>query len=143
MNINIPPDSREWLFAPRDDQHEGALWSLGRYPPPCEIGDTIIFRFDGKAVARAKVARILKPGENDTVCHNGMRYLRGYKVVWLWATFEDKRFDNDWNPDVHTWRCKMCGHLHKKKTPGVPIRSCPHCGCRFEDRRYWEEVTRP
>lgn len=138
MNINIAPDSEDWLFAPRGDD-QACLWSLGRYPPPCEIGDTIIFRFDGAPVARAVVDQILKPGEHDTVCHNGKRFLRGYKVVWLQTSFEDMR-GKDWDPDVHWWKCKMCGRIHKKKTPGRPNRSCPHCGCRFEDRTYWEAV---
>lgn len=143
MNINIAPDSRDWLFADRGTD-QACLWSLGRYPPPCEIGDMIVFRFDGAPVARAKVHEILKPGEHDTVCHNGKRVLRGYKVVWLQSEFKDMR-GTGWDPDLHKWRCRMCGHVHAKKTPGVPKRSCPNCGCRFEDRSYWrpfeEEVA--
>lgn len=37
----------------------------------------------------------------------------------------------------HLWQCKMCSHLHAKLSAGVPKRSCPNCGCRFEDRNYW------
>jgi hypothetical protein len=89
MNVNIPPDSQAWLFAahPRD---EGALWSF-RYQPPVEVGGELVFRFDGEPVARARVHLILEPGDHDGPCHNGMRYLSGWKVVWQWADFEDLR----------------------------------------------------
>jgi hypothetical protein len=137
MNINIPPDSQAWLFGDHGDA-DGAKWSF-RYPPACEVGDTIVFRFDGKAVARAKVYAILPPGTLDGPAHHGKRYLSGHKVVWFWSSFEDMR-GTDWDPDVHLWKCQMCGHIYKKKSPGVPNRSCPHCGCRFEDRRFWQPV---
>ena len=128
MNINIPPDSEQWLFGDHGDA-DGAKWSF-KYRPPCEVGDPIIFRFGGKAVAKAIVHLILQPGELDGWAHHGKRYLSGHKVVWLWSTFTDMR-GSGWDPDVHKWRCRMCGRVHTKKTPGVPNRSCPNCGCRF------------
>ena len=91
MNINIPPDSEQWLFSDdtRDDS-DVALWSF-RYPPPCEVGDPLYFRFDGAIVARATVLEIRPPGELDGPSHHGRRNLTGHKVIWLWASFEDLR----------------------------------------------------
>ncbi len=89
MNINIPPDSEEWLFSDPGD-NDGGVWSF-RWPPPCEIGHTIIFRFNKVPVARAIVHDILQPGDHDGPCHNGRRYLSGHKVVWLWKDFVDIR----------------------------------------------------
>lgn len=92
MNINIPPDSQDWLFksAASADAGDGAFWSF-RYPPPCELNDPIYFRFDGTIVARACVYMIRPPGELDGMAHHGRRYLSGHKVVWLWMSFEDLR----------------------------------------------------
>jgi hypothetical protein len=89
LNINIPPDSEVWLFGARDDDH-ACLWSF-RYPPPCEVGDPLHFRFDGRLVARARVYSILKPGDHDTFSHHGKRFLQGHKVIWLQSDFEDLR----------------------------------------------------
>jgi hypothetical protein len=89
MNINIPPDSQQWLFALRGSDM-ACLWSF-RWPPPCQLGDPLFFRFDGRIVARARVRQILPPGEHDTFCHNGRRYLTGHKVVWHQDDFEDLR----------------------------------------------------
>lgn len=89
MNINIPPDSERWLFAGRT-LNMACLWSF-RYPPPCELGDELHFRFAGKLVARARVHLILAPGELDTFSHHGKRFLSGHKVIWLQEEFEDLR----------------------------------------------------
>lgn len=89
MNINIPPDSRAWLFGVPVDHC--ALWSLGRWRPKCEIGDPIHFRFDGQLVARARVDEICPPGTHDTISHHGLRDLRGWKVIWSQMSFEDLR----------------------------------------------------
>ena len=89
MNINIPPDSENWLFEPRGDD-QACLWSF-RWPPPSNVGDAIIFRFGGAVVARAIVYDILPPGERDTFAHHGKRFLTGHKVVWAQTTFEDLR----------------------------------------------------
>jgi hypothetical protein len=92
MNINIPPDSRDWLFsAPPTNNYTGRLWSLGRFRPKCDEGDALYFRFDGKIVARAKVHYIASPGRFNGVCHNGKRELKGWKVCWLNSSFEDLR----------------------------------------------------
>lgn len=140
MNINIPANSRSWLFQPHP-RDEGALWSLGRYPPACEVGEQLVFRFDGEAVARAVVHSILEPGDHDGVCHDGSRYLRGWKVVWMWSDFEDVR-GTSWDPDVHRWRCRMCGYVLSKKSPRLPNRVCPNCGCHFDGHaQRWEPLT--
>lgn len=95
MNLNIPPDSQAWLFAPRRDEDECAIWSLGRWQPPCEMGDPIYFRFDKKIVARAIVYLIIPPGEHDFITHHKKRYCTGWKIVWAWETFEDLRHQPD------------------------------------------------
>lgn len=89
MNINIPPDSEEWLFSTHDRQ-DGGLWSF-RWPPPCEVDDDLIFRFGGKIVAKGTVCEIRPPGELDGPAHHGRRMLRGWKVIWLWENFIDLR----------------------------------------------------
>lgn len=110
ININIPADSHQWLFADPNDRRPtaGRLWSLGRFPPKCKAGDDILFRFNGHAVAAAKVHEVYKPGLFDTISHNGARHLRGYKVTWLNRTFIDLRVFskcdflfacNDWYAD--------------------------------------------
>ena len=91
MNINIPGDSREWLFAEPADPNNGRLWSMGRYPPPVKAGDEILFRFDGDVVASAICHEVYKPGLFNTISHNGARDLRGYKCTWLNSTFVDLR----------------------------------------------------
>lgn len=91
MNINIPPDSQQWLFQNHDrSEGSGAIWSF-RWPPPCEIGDTLNFRFEGEIVATAIVDDIIPPGVCDGFAHHGKRYLQGHKVVWMWETFRDVR----------------------------------------------------
>lgn len=90
MNINIPPDSEGWLFADRGPR-DTCLWSFG-WPPPCEVGDDLVFRFGGRPVATAVVYAILPPGDPDTWSHHGRRRrLRGHKVVWLQSSFVDLR----------------------------------------------------
>src|SRR5437763_11964 len=39
------------------------------------------------------------------------------------------------------WRCRMCGFVFVKKSPGIPDRRCKNCGCHFEDlAARWKEV---
>lgn len=90
MNITTYRESDAWLFAKRSINHR-CLWSLGRYPPPVDVGDDLIFRTDGAPVARALCRRIYEPGEFDCMMHDGSRKLRGWKVLWYQPDFEDLR----------------------------------------------------
>lgn|GEM_PF-6029042 len=90
MNITIYKESFDWLFTPRGLRADG-IWSFGRHPPPVEIGDDLIFRQDGKPLARAICRQIYKPGERDVMQHDGSRELKGWKVLWYQYDFEDFR----------------------------------------------------
>lgn len=85
MNINVPEWARGEFW---DEPPEGAweFWSF-RFPPPCKVGDPLLFRFDGKVVARAKVAAIEPPGQSR--CEHSGRFASGWKVFWDPADFED------------------------------------------------------
>ncbi len=87
MNINVPQWARAEFW---DDVPEGSweFWSF-RFPPPCKVGDPLLFRFDGVAVARAVVARIEKPGQSE--CEGTGRFGNGWKVFWKPETFCDLR----------------------------------------------------
>jgi len=79
MNVNVPLYAQRHFFhCPPPGSRE--FWSF-RFPPPCEIGDEIIFRFDGRAVARAVVSEIEPPG----------RFRTDWKVFWDPSTFVDLR----------------------------------------------------
>ncbi len=90
MNINIPPDSREWLFAEKDED-SCCLWSLGRFRPVADVGGELIFRFDRQPVAIAVVMAVYPPGQKDCISHHGIRSLRGWKVIWSQLQFVDIR----------------------------------------------------
>lgn len=143
MNITVFANSFDLLFDVDRPAHAERLWSLGRFPKPVKAGNRLHFRWEGKIVARAICSRVSKPGEFDAVMHDGTRVLRGHKVHWKMGTFEDLRdkpnvvaqIEAAW---LHRWRCRMCNYVHTKKSPGVPQRSCPKCGC--QDRRYWHEL---
>jgi len=90
-HINIPPDSQSWLFSDPGDSGDGRLWSVGRFEPKCRAGDDLFFKFGGTVVAAATVHEVYQPGLFDGLCHNGMRYLSGWKVTWLNESFIDLR----------------------------------------------------
>jgi hypothetical protein len=89
VKINIPANEQAWLFDV--DPNCECCWSMGRYPPPCDIGDDLLFRFDGRLVARAICRGILKRGERYGRSHDVSRHLTGNKVVWWRSELEDFR----------------------------------------------------
>lgn len=89
MNINVPEFARDHFWEePPDGSWE--FWSF-RFPPPCKVGDKLIFKFDGIPMAEAVCARIEKPGESQ--CDATGRFERGYKVFWTPESFKELRGD--------------------------------------------------
>lgn len=83
MNINVP----KWAEAEFwDEPPEGTweFWSF-RFPPPCKVGDQLVFKMRGIVVARAVVAAIEQPGESE--CEHSGRFRSGWKVFWDPADF--------------------------------------------------------
>jgi len=93
MNVTVYPEAVKWLFAPPEKRAPGqeCLWSFGRHPPPCDIGDDLLFRLGEVPVGRAIVRDLYKPGEYDCEKFDGSRVLTGWKVAWLQRDFEDLR----------------------------------------------------
>jgi hypothetical protein len=86
MNINVPPDARQHFWAEPPDNTKEQFWAFSRFKPPCEPGDELIFRFDGKPVASAICSRIEKPGQSN--CVETGRFHNSWKVHWLISTFK-------------------------------------------------------
>jgi len=87
MNINVPEFARDHFWEePPEGFHE--FWSF-RFPPPCKVGDPLIFRFDKAAVASAIVDRIETPGLSE--CDGTGRFGKGHKVFWSPDSFVDLR----------------------------------------------------
>lgn len=83
MNINIP----QWAEAEFwDEPPEGSweFWSF-RFPPPCKVGDPLVFKMRGVVVARAVCAAIERPGQSK--CGHSGRFENGYKVFWAPESF--------------------------------------------------------
>jgi hypothetical protein len=87
MNVNVPPSARDHFW---EEPPPGSIefWSF-RFPPPCKVGDPLVFRFDGVPVARAIVHRIEKPGLSR--CERSGGFESGWKVYWLPDSFVDLR----------------------------------------------------
>lgn len=87
MNVNVPQWARGhfWEEPPKGSWE---FWSF-RFKPPCNIGDELIFKFDGVPVAKATVARVERPGQSS--CEATGRFLNGWKVFWKPETFIDLR----------------------------------------------------
>jgi hypothetical protein len=87
MNINVKPEARAHFW---QDNPDGTIefWSF-RYPPPCKVGDPLIFRFDGVPVAKATCCKIEGPGQSK--CEGTGRFGNGHKVFWQPETFKDLR----------------------------------------------------
>lgn len=94
MNINVPPQARDHFWEePPPGSHE--FWSF-RFPPPCKVGDELVFRFDGVIVAKAICLRIEKPGRS--VCDGTGRFGNGHKVYWAPESFCDCRAGTLFDP---------------------------------------------
>src|SRR4051812_23336374 len=87
MNINVPVLARDHFWEEPPDGHE-EFWSF-RFPPPCDVGDPLAFRFDGVVKATAIVSRIEPPGKSK--CETTGRFERGWKVFWDPTSFVDRR----------------------------------------------------
>ena len=87
MNVNVNEHARPHFWE-EPPQGSTEFWSF-RFPPPCKVGDELIFRFDKKPVAKAVVAKIEKPGES--ACEATGRFRSGWKVFWEPHTFVDLR----------------------------------------------------
>jgi hypothetical protein len=87
MNINVAPFARQhfWEEPPPGSEE---FWAF-RFPPPCKVGDPLVFRFDGAPVARAVVSRIEQPGR--TRCDGTGRFSSTWNVFWTPESFEDLR----------------------------------------------------
>jgi hypothetical protein len=87
MNINVGAEARGHFW---EEPPAGAVefWSF-RFSPPCKVGELLIFRFDGIAVATAIVDRIERPGHG--ACDSTGRFENGWKVFWRPETFNDLR----------------------------------------------------
>ena len=80
MKIHVPRADREYFWEP---PAEGAVnfWSFNS-KPRCRIGDELLFMFDGRAVARARVSGIERPG---------LPWRKGekeWRVFWHQKSFE-------------------------------------------------------
>lgn len=90
MNINIPEWARDHFWEEPPEGHM-EFWAF-RFHPPCKIGDELIFRFDGKPVAKAIVDEIEPPGQSE--CETTGRFEYRWKVFWTNESFIDLRDDN-------------------------------------------------
>lgn len=91
MNVNIPSPARDHFWEEPPPGHQ-EFWSF-RFRPPCEVGETLYFRFDKRVVATATVDRIEAPGKSS--CATTGRFSTGWKVFWEPETFIDKRNTKD------------------------------------------------
>ena len=87
MNITVPDWAMEHFW---EEPPEGSweFWSF-RFPPPCKIGDDLIFRHNKIPIARAMVAMIERPGQSS--CERTGKFKAGWKVYWLPESFKDLR----------------------------------------------------
>jgi len=87
MNINVPDWAMEHFW---EESPDGAweFWSF-RFPPPCKVGDELVFRQNKKPIARATVAMIEKPGQSS--CERTGKFKGGWKVFWSPDSFQDLR----------------------------------------------------
>lgn len=88
MNLTVYPNAKAWLLASKPAQLE-CHWSVGRWAPSVAVGDDLLFRFDGRVIARAICHEIYEPGAKRIPMFDGSRQLRGFLVSWLQRTFED------------------------------------------------------
>jgi hypothetical protein len=87
MNINVPAWARDHFW---EEPPAGSceFWGF-RFPPPCKVGDELVFKFDGVPVARAVVYQIVPPGM--TRCEQTGRFNTTHNVFWLPESFVDLR----------------------------------------------------
>lgn len=83
MNINVPQWAEDHFW---DEPPEGAceFWAF-RFPPPCKVGDPLVFKMRGVVVARAVCYEIELPGVSR--CSHTGAFGPTYKVFWKPETF--------------------------------------------------------
>jgi len=87
MKINVPEAARDHFWEePPPDTIE--FWSF-RFPPPCKVGDPLLFCFDKQVVATAVVDHFERPGQSK--CEATGRFGGGWKVFWMPESFRDLR----------------------------------------------------
>lgn len=84
MKINVPPHARAHFW---EEPPPGAMefWAF-RFRPRCQIGEELIFLFDGRPVARAVVAGIEPPRISQ--CEGTGKFYNHWKVFWTQESFE-------------------------------------------------------
>jgi hypothetical protein len=87
VNINVPDWARGHFW---EEPPPGNLefWAF-RFKPPVQVGDELIFKFDGTVVARAVCAKIEPPGQSE--CEATARFKHRWKVFWTQDSFKDLR----------------------------------------------------
>lgn len=87
MIINIPKFAQDhfWEEPPPDSME---FWGF-KFKPHCQMGEEIMFRIDGRVVARAEVAFIESPGNSR--CRGTGKFEKHWKVFWHPRTFVDLR----------------------------------------------------
>jgi len=82
MKIHVPRSDREYFWEPPP---EGAanFWSF-KSKPRCKIGDELLFMFDGRPVARARVSGIEPPG----IPWREGESFNQWKVFWHQKSFQ-------------------------------------------------------
>jgi len=84
MKINVPLFARAHFWeAPPEDSME--FWAF-RHKPRCQIGEELLFLFDGRPVAKAVVAGIEPPG--ISCCDGSRKFFSHWKVFWTPESFE-------------------------------------------------------
>jgi hypothetical protein len=87
MIINVPEGALKHFWEEPPAGH-WEFWAF-RFKPKCKVGDRIIFKFDGKPIAEAVVAKIERPGQS--VCKSTGRFKNRWKVYWTPESFIDLR----------------------------------------------------
>lgn len=87
MNINVSEWARDHFWEEPPAGHM-EFWAF-RFKPPCKVGDELIFRFDKKPVARARVHTIEAPGESS--CEGTGKFKHRWKVFWTQESFVNLR----------------------------------------------------
>lgn len=78
MEINVPPEARE-RFLKESSERAVDFWPF-RSRPCCQIGEELLFQFDGRPSARAVVSGIEPPG--IALWDDSGKFINHWKVFW-------------------------------------------------------------
>lgn len=135
MNINIPDEAMDHFW---EEPPAGSMefWSF-RFPPPCKVGDELIFRHKKEAIAKGVVWRIERPGQSS--CEKTGKFRRGWKVFWRPESFEDlrppavlERFKS--SQYARRLDCYVNGHQPAPAEAGVG-NVCMRCGEELKEAK--------